>query len=140
MPNRYVTALCLFFLSVAASAETDVLGYFEADPDFGGARNRFCIEVGTNGLVHVGIATAYCPSQECMNSRIDGMQFEAPLKAQQIHYVKKPGCSVRIKFLKGGAKVWRDTSSCSDEHPYFYAEGWYNFVASTPDRSSCRLE
>jgi hypothetical protein len=138
MPRTSLAAAVLLLaFSCSAFAEPEVLGYFEVKSDLGGARNRFCVERGDSGQLSVAIATAYCPSKECMNARLDGMQFQAPLKSDQLIYTKKSGCTVRIRFYQGRARVWRNTSSCDDEHPYFYAEGWYKFVSSTPDRSRC---
>ncbi|MBL0244957.1 MAG: hypothetical protein IPQ22_13520 [Rhodoferax sp.] len=117
------------------------MGYYEAQPDFGGAMNRFCIEKARDGEFSVAIATAYCPSsKECMNARIDGIQFWAKLKNNQLTYSEGSGCSLKVKFGKNGATIFQSETWCGDEHPYLYAAGKYKRISSEPDRHSCRLE
>ena len=118
----------------------DIVGYYEAPPDFGGAINRFCVEKDPSGEFHVAIATAYCPSKECMNARIDGIQFRSKLKNHQIVSPPKSRCSLKIKFAKNGASIFKSKGECGEDHPYLYAEGKYKFVSSEPDWSSCRLQ
>lgn len=141
MPNKPLPLFILLagLLPFLANAG-EVVGYYEAKPDFGGARNRFCVEKEASGEFSVAIATAYCPSKECMNARIDGIQFRAKLQNQKITYFQKSDCSLTINFTKTGANISQSKGSCSEDHPYLYAEGKYSHVSSEPDRSSCRLE
>jgi hypothetical protein len=118
----------------------EIVGYYEAQPDVGGARNRFCIEQGANGLFNVAVATAYCPSKECLNARIGGIQFQSRFKNNRISYTPKPECTLVIHFTKDGARIAQKKTSCDGENHYLYAEGLYKHVSSEPDRSSCRLE
>jgi hypothetical protein len=132
-----IFAACLV-VSGAAFAQPQVLGMFQTKPDLGGARNKLCAEKDDTGQLKVAIATAYCPTKICLNMRQDGMLFTAPLVSNAVQYSAKPGCSVRVQFSRGGAMVSRNTKSCMAEHPYFFAEGWYEFVTKTPDAASCK--
>jgi hypothetical protein len=132
-----IFAACLL-VSGAAFAQPQVLGMFQTKPDVGGARNKLCVEKDATGQLNVDIVVTYCPTKICLNMRRDGMQFMAPLQSNAVQYTAKPGCSVRIQFSRGGAMVSRNTESCMDEHPYFFAEGWYEFVTKAPDADSCK--
>jgi hypothetical protein len=132
-----IFAACLV-VSGSAWAQPQVLGMFQTKPDVGGARNKLCVEKDDSGQLKVAIVTAYCPNKICLNMRHDSMQFMAPLQSNAVQYTAKPGCSVRIQFSRGGAMVSRNTESCMDEHPYFFAEGWYEFVSKVPGSASCQ--
>ncbi|MBK7281265.1 hypothetical protein [Candidatus Aalborgicola defluviihabitans] len=75
-----------------------------------------------------------------MNARIDGIQFWAKLKNNQLTYSEGSGCSLKVKFGKNGATIFQSETWCGDEHPYLYAAGKYKRISSEPDRHSCRLE
>ena len=91
-------AIICTLVSSHAMASPNVVGYFEAKPDIGGARNRFCVKELKDNRLEVQIATAYCPSKECMNARLDGMLFKAILKSNSVSYTNPAGCKLKILF------------------------------------------
>lgn len=115
------------------------IGYFETKPALGGERNRICIKGLPDKRLDIYIATAYCPfpSGDCSNVRIDGLWFQASLKANSVHYKDASGCEVAIQFKSNGAEVIQNTQCSNSEHPYLYANGFYKFIKAEVKDEDC---
>ena len=135
--HKHFCAILIFILhSSSVLAEPRFVGYFEAKPDFGGAVNRICITQLPNNYLDVVIATAYCPSKECMNARIDGLWFQSQLNAKSVSY-SSPSCKLKVLFTNSGAKITHSTSCRDDGHPYLYAKGAYRYVKAEFNEDRC---
>lgn len=137
MRKHVVTLLLATPLAVIALASPAVSGYFEASPGVGGARNRMCIKPLSDKRLDINIASGYCPSEECLNFRPDGLWFQAVLKSKRVHYTNKSGCKLTVLFREPGATVIH-TSQCRDDgHPYLYANGACRFIKSEVGVEDC---
>lgn len=137
MRKSCALAFSTLWLSSAVQASPQTFGYFEGEVGLGGAKNRLCVSRITGGRLDVTLSTAYCPSKECLNARIDGYSFQSQLKHAEASYEDRSRCKISIQFSESGARVSQSDECRNDEHPYLYAAGFYNFVRPDLQQDDC---
>ena len=93
---------------------------------------EMCIEKGANESLEVTLFGGYCPNEECLNMRFDGMSFRAKPKNGVLTY-RDDKCTLKVVLKKGGAKVMQK-GHCSD---YDILAGIYEKHASEVWEDDC---
>jgi hypothetical protein len=139
MRHRSVAVLAAAALCAGAATAGAVVGYYEATPDIGGARNRLCVTQSPEGKVAVTVAPAHCGSRlkQCPNVRFDERSFVGRLNQHNVLVSSDGACRVRIAFTSRGAIVSHGPACMDDEHPYFLARGKYGLVRRAVQEKDC---
>lgn len=127
-------------LSQYINEASPIAGLFVTKADLGGARKFLCIASMPDGRHDITVDTAYCPSEECMNARLDGAWSQQRIDGNLIHIVVHEGCELTITFKKEGAYIKEGESGTCHQtsiHPYLYAEGYYKFIRSKLKDGDC---
>jgi hypothetical protein len=135
--RRYIAPLIGWALPAVALAAPPVVGYFQSAPGFGGASKQMCVKNLPNKRFEVYISAGVCPSEGCLNYRPAAMTIEGALKSNAIYYSDSAGCKVKVTFGNRGATVSQNDSCHGDDNPYFYANGYYNFIKPEASESDC---
>lgn len=135
--NKLLLGAILNLIFLSTTFAHPVVGYFEAKATSGGAKNRMCVTELPDKRLDIYIATSYCPSKECYNARIDNLNFQSRLRANNVLYKDAQSCLVKVQFDKGGAQVHQSAQCVTDDHPYLEASGYYKFVKAEVSDSDC---
>ena len=132
------SCLVIAFLVSASSWAADASGYYASASSQGPTWRELCITQGGKGLFEVTAYTAYCPSDECLNVRIDTLEFQAKLQRDGLHYAS-PGCAVDIFFEGERAEVRQKGSSCGEDRRLL-AAGQYERRAREVPQGACTAQ
>jgi hypothetical protein len=129
---------CLFLgaaLLCGPSFAAGISGYYASASARGPTWRELCITPAQRGSVDIVLYTAYCPSDDCGNSRIDSESFRGSRRGPTIYYAK-PGCTITIVVEGRRAQVKQQGDACGDDRR-LVASGQYEQRSTTVPQGAC---
>lgn len=133
-----ISLFLLMGICVPSYAVTNITGYYqEKSNEISHKHNQLCISSNNNGHYHVDLATVYCPSEECMNARLDSIYFDSLFKNNKLKY-KAEHCEIIIHISKGRAIVKQKLNGCGNEQQWLFSDGNYELIRKNLKNDDCR--
>lgn len=121
---------------VSSNAASNIIGYYQSKSKKTLTFKELCISSNYSDNYHVDLFTSYCPSEKCMNARMDEVHFDAPFKHNMLKY-KTDYCEITIYMSQDKSIVKQKLSGCGVDQQLLDLNGKYKLIRSSLNADDC---